>query len=92
MPPASLDGTGKEEPMDTIAKDIRNAGLGEYADLGFSLSSDDHILDLWFKENVHVASFSATGATIEEIQKECKAFYHKLNTIDRFKEIINQYA
>jgi hypothetical protein len=77
--------------MSKMISEVKQAALGEYADLGFQLTEDDHILELTFK-NVHIAYFSSTGGTIEEIQSACKLFYHRLNTIDRFKQIVNQYS
>ena len=65
--------------MAIISRMVRSACLGKYSELGFSLQQeDDHILELWFKDQ-RIARFSATGATLKEIKKECHRYLENLN-------------
>jgi len=63
--------------MTVISKLVMKSCLQGYDELGFSLTQDDHILELYFKDKF-LARFSATGAGIASIRDECKRYLTEL--------------
>jgi len=58
---------------------IRDAALGEYADLGFSLiEPDDHVAELYFKDK-KIATYNLTKLTILVLHEGCRNFLNNLS-------------
>ena len=58
---------------------IRDAALGEYADMGFSIKEpDDHFTELYFKDK-KIATYYQTALTIPVLHEGCRNFLKNIS-------------
>ena len=61
------------------AHTVNDAALGDFIDLGFSLSEpDDHFTELYFKDK-KIATYFQTTVTIPVIREDCQNFLNNIN-------------